>query len=838
MEPVDTAGAPGPAPEVWGRVPQRNRNFTGREALLEQIRHSVSEVAAVVPLPKALHGLGGVGKTQLAVEYAWRYRGLYDLVWWITADQHVLVPPTLASLAPRLGVPLAENVGIEQSAEAVRDALQRGQPYAKWLLIFDNADQPESIKGYIPANGHVLITSRNPRWDTAAMPVSVDVFTRRESVEFLRKRAQGIEARQADELADALGDLPLALEQAGALISLSAISVGDYLDELEKNTRELLGSSKSTEYPQSMTAAWRLSVGLLQDRCPEAVDILRCCAFFGPEPIPRDTFRQGRGVVSTQLGQLLSRPIMVAKAIGELNRFALAKIDAESRTIQVHRLIQALLRDDLTSEAQSSARHEVHLLLANGAPADPEEIETWRHWEGLVAHLTPSRVADCQSPAVRAFAVDALRYLYRKGNYSTARDAAEEMRRKWTEDSGPQHLDVLKVRRHLGNVLWQLGEYDASYAINQETLGMARETLGPEHEETLRVLNNHGANLRARGDFGGAMEQDLLSRRLHEKVFGPAHARTLRVINNLALDRALISDYDGARDLHEQAFLEQTSGEAGTSRWELLNTMIELARVVRLCGDFSDACDAGIDAYDYGRLEFGLQHPLTLRAAKDLSVAKRLLGEVGEALELAENTYTMLGTLFGPRHPDALSAAVTLSNALRESGQLERASELAGQTVAGCADVYGKSHPFTLCTRSNLALLYRLRGRPDEARAIDEEIYAELVARLGPDHDFVLSCAYNLAGDLAALGEATAARDLDLATLKAARRRFDEEHYMIFAGITNLARDLEATGERAEAEQLRGQLRARLERTASSHDHRASMLTSRRVDLDFDPPPL
>ncbi|WP_113704961.1 FxSxx-COOH system tetratricopeptide repeat protein [Nonomuraea lactucae] len=833
------ANAPAKAPEVWGKVPPRNKNFTGREELLAQIRRSIDAVTAVVPLPQALHGLGGVGKTQLAIEYAWRYRGEYDLVWWITADQRVLVPPALAALAPRLGVPQADTVGTEESAEAVCDALRRGDPYSRWLLVFDNADQPESIKGYIPANGHVLITSRNTRWDTAAETVSVDVFARDESVEFLTRRLpHAISEADAYRLAEALGDLPLALEQAGALMAQTAISVDDYLDELAKNTRTLLNAGKSTEYPVSMTAAWRLSVTQLGTRCPEAVEILRCCAFFGPEPIPRDVFRRGSGSLPRRLGELLARPIMLTKAIGELNRFALARIDSDTRTIQVHRLVQALLRDDLSPDEQAGTRHVVHRLLADGAPDDPDDNASWGDWAELVGHLRPSLVADCDDPAVRDFAIKVMRYLYRRGDYRTAREIAEELLDKWTKESGPHDRDVLTVRRHLGNVLWQLGDFDRSYTLNEETLAMMRETLGAEHEQTLAVINNFGANLRARGDFAEARKEDSISRQLHERVFGKTHPNTLRAINNLALDHALVSDYQAARQEHEYAYLEQSTGTAGASKWAILNSMSSLARVVRLCGDFSDACDMGAEAYDYGRDELGVDHPLTLKAAKDLSIAQRMRGDLGEALELAEATYTKLRTLFGVRHPDTLAAAVNMANALRVAGEYGPAFEMTKDTVPRYIEIYGTKHPYTLGCRLNLALMHRLRGRPDESRKTNEEVHESLRDRLGPDHHYTLTCAINLAGDLAALGEHAAARDLDARTLDRLRAHFDEDHYLTFSATRNLVLDLRETGEHMKADRLQEAMSARLHPDSRAGDHREAILAGGRVDMDFDPPPL
>src|SRR5262245_13357319 len=226
-------------PEVWGKIPPRNKNFTGREKLLEKLRSgmtagNVGQVTVVLPqaFPHALHGLGGVGKTQMAVEYAYRYGNEYDLVWWISADQRVLIRSSLALLAPYLDLPSAAAIGVEDVANAVLDALRRGKPYDRWLLIFDNADEPEDIRDVISDGPvHVLITSRNHRWEDVVEAVPVDVFTREESIAFLNKRVRkAIAPGDADRLAEQLGDLPLALEQAGALQAETGMSAVEYIE--------------------------------------------------------------------------------------------------------------------------------------------------------------------------------------------------------------------------------------------------------------------------------------------------------------------------------------------------------------------------------------------------------------------------------------------------------------------------------------------------------------------------------------------------------------------------------------------------------------------------------
>ncbi|GAA3442867.1 hypothetical protein GCM10018955_23050 [Planomonospora venezuelensis] len=469
--------SPARIPEIWGKkVPGKNKNFTGRSAVLARLRESLTSSAdptALLPLPQALHGLGGVGKTQLAIEYAWKYRGEYDVVWWITADQPELVPSALAGLAEGLGLRSAAVVGIEEAAASVREALQRGTPYDRWLLIFDNADEPELIRGMIPDGGpgHVLITSRNSRWSGVAETVTVDVFTREESLAFLNKRVgHEVDRKEADRLATELGDLPLALEQAAALQHQTGMSTEEYIEELHERTRDLLSMGQSTEYPLSMTAAWQLSLEAVESKVPQAGDLLRCLAFFGPNPVPRDVFRRGNKGGGARMGPILKDPVALNQAFAVLNRFALVKVEGDARTVQVHRLVQALLRDSLEPHEREEIRAEVHTLMASGAPADPENNANWRSFGELVPHVRPSGLADSREDAVREFAVNIVRYLFRQGTLGPAENFAEEFLDRWQwRGAGRQDPHVLRLRRHLGSILWQLGKYTECRKLNKET---------------------------------------------------------------------------------------------------------------------------------------------------------------------------------------------------------------------------------------------------------------------------------------------------------------------------------------------------------------------------------
>ncbi|MEV4255086.1 FxSxx-COOH system tetratricopeptide repeat protein [Spirillospora sp. NPDC049652] len=849
---------PAGIPRIWGtKIPARNHNFTGREDLLSALRKGIRSSVAAAVVPYALHGMAGVGKTQLAIEYAHRFRSEYQLVWWIPSAQESLVRSSLAGLAPRLDLPPASKIGVEEAANLVRQALERGEPYGRWLLIFDNADEPEDINAFVPQGpGDVLITSRNPNWKGRGRvaTVEVDVFPRGESVEFLSKRLPGaLLEKDAGRLAEELGDLPLALEQAASLLQESAMSVQDYLALLRDRISDLLLEGEASEYPRPMTAAWRLAVEELERNYPNAVPLLRCCAFFGPEPFPRDVFRRSTEGVSPQLAAILGDTIETSRAVAGLRRYALVRVEIEgdNRTIQMHRLIQGLVRSALSAEDRKRCLSDVHLLLAEATPRDPDLPESWRDFSALYAHVDPTGAIDSTEPKVRAMVLSFVRYLYRSSDQSGGAGFSKRVQDHWSRISPPDDLNVLRARRLRAILLRERGQYSEAYEVNQETLRTMRASERQDDEFRdllLAVIDSSGADLRARGDFRQSREQDEYSLREHESFFGTEHARTIRPMNNLALDYGLVSDYVRARNLQERCF-RLTSARPrpeGVTAFDEALHLNGLARAVRLLGDFRDAMDFGEDALALATEQLGLDHAVTVRASTDLAIARRRAGRYQEALELAEETYDRCLRTFGPIHPDTLASATNLANTYRTMDKQDEALELARTVTERYPEMFGPGHPYVFAVQGNLALLHRVRGETATARSINEKALEGLEGRLGRDHHYPLTVATNLASDLAELGDLAGAVSLGRDTLRRLRSLLGADHPMTLACAANLSVDLEREGRerlsdalQEEGEELYEDTIHRYARVLSLNHPDAMVAAERRhLDCDFDPPPI
>jgi tetratricopeptide (TPR) repeat protein len=829
-------------PRIWGHVPLRNRNFTGREQLLDELQRRVTTDNTVL-LPYALYGLGGVGKTQLAIEYAYRYSNDYEVVWWIQADQPALIRSSFAELAPRLGITGLIPGRVEDAAAAAFDALRRGSPSDRWLLIFDNADQPEEVRIFMPPGpGHIIITSRNRGWAQVIDTIEVDVFTRSDSQKFLSRRISGITDMDADRLAEELGDLPLALDQAASFLMETALTVDTYLQLMHmEGSRVLAENPMSDGYPLPIAAAWSLSVTRLREQDPNAMKLLQLCAFFGAAPISLELLERGRYVLDSPLKQVLSDSIMMSRALRALSRYSLARIDNHRRTLEVHRIIQRLIRDELAPDDHFNLRHEVHLLLAAADPGGPDKVENWQKYADLLAHVGPAEALICRVHEVRKLVQNVVDYLYSTANYTSALSSAEQALAIWTRDSGQDDVDTLIMNRLKSQILRGLARYQESYDLTIATMRQMQTVLGEDHEETLILMNGHCADLRVRGEFKSSLEFTTRMLERHQTIIGVEDPRSFDAMSRLAEDLELNSDYSAAARLHEQIYEEKRAFYARDDHPAVLFTLNAWARTVREQGKYTEALEMAEVCYSgYRELVreklVAEDHPWVLESSLDLVATRSAVGKSAEGLELAHQTHERYRRSLGGAHPNTLVAAISLGNGLRVSGDLKSAGELMEGTLGQYRSVLGNDHPYTMCCALDLAIVRRRQGIAQTSRKLLEEVKNRLTNRLGQEHHYTLACIEELGTTFAALGEANQAVEIYKEALRISEKILGVDHPDTLTCAANLALHLRTVQHEEQAAYLASDIYERFQRVlGGDHPKVRSSAEGQPVDFDISP---
>jgi hypothetical protein len=500
---------------VWN-VPARNLGFTGREGLLAAVgdRLAAGDRAVV----QALAGMGGVGKTQLAIEYAHRFADAYDLAWWVNAEQGGLIGDQFAALGMALGCVQA-GAGVEVVRAAVLGELGQRD---RWLLVFDNAEYPADIRPWLPGGaGHVLITSREHGWAEIAVPVEVDVLARAESVAILQDRVTGLSETDAGRLAADLGDLPLAIAQAAGFMAETGMTAGEYLGLLATRASQLLDEGETGSYPRSLAAATGLIADRLVAEDPVAAELASLCAFLAPEPIPEDLFTGAASKLPGELPERAVDPLAWRQTLARLHRQSLVRVD--QRGLVMHRLTQAILRDRLPSGQAATTRQRAEAILVASNPHDASNPVTWPRWAVLMPHLLAADLAATSSRGLRWMACNACWYLLARGDTRTAHDLARKLHQDWRARLGDDDETVLEAAHYRGWTLFEMGRYAEARDLQEDLVGRTRRLLGEDHPYALTYANQLASDLRELGEVQAArdLDQDTFDRR--RRILGEDH---------------------------------------------------------------------------------------------------------------------------------------------------------------------------------------------------------------------------------------------------------------------------------------------------------------------------
>jgi tetratricopeptide (TPR) repeat protein len=745
--PASTASAPpfpGALPRLWN-LPLRNHHFTGREDLLADVHAALtSNQAAALTQAQAITGLGGIGKSQLAIEYAYRHADEYDVVWWVRAEEPAQLASDYAALAVALDPSLQEEPDQGALIAAARQWLEHG---ARWLLLLDNVGEAKALKDYLPRGGagHVLITSLDPNWGGVATAVAVQTLPRPESVALLEKWL-GRSDPLLDELADELGDFPLALAQAGAYLEETRLSVADYLDLFRKRRAELWQEEHPPrDYPDTVATTWSLSMTSLQSECPAALDLLRLCAYLAPDDIPLAVLREQAKRLPESLAAVAGDQLAVSHVVAALRRYSLVTVEED--LLSLHRLLQAVVRDGLSDDERIWARAAVETVSA-AFPREPEDVRSWPTCAFLLPHALSAvdwaKGCDLAIPAASRVHNQVGVYLFGRAQLAEARAHLEQALRIDEEAGGPDHPHVATDVSNLGRVLHALGDLSGARAHAERALRISERTHGPDHPAVAACVSNLGTVLLALGDLQGARMHFERALRSAEQTPGRDHPAVAIYANNLGTVLQALGDLRGARAHLDQA-LRIDEQVYGPDHPMVAIRLSNLGSVLRDLGDLPGARAHSERALRIGEQAYGPDHPAVAIRANSLGCVLRDLGDLPGARAHFERALRIDEQAYGPDHPTVAIRLCNLGMVLWALGDLPGARVHFDRALCIDEQAYGPDHPEVAMGAWGLGTVLRDLGDLPGARSRLRQALRILNASLGDDHPKTALVRENLA---------------------------------------------------------------------------------------------
>jgi hypothetical protein len=645
--------------------------LAGREELLTQLNDRLADGAGRDPRVVALTGLGGSGKTSVAVEYAHRHLGELGVVWQLPAEDSTVLAAGLAELAAQLGTGGAAGGGDPMAGVHSALAAYPGE----WLLIFDNALGQGEVRAFLPpaGNGRVLITSQSAVWPRG-QAVEVPVLDIEVAAVFLVNRTGDPDSQAAAALARELGGLPLALEQAAAYIETTGTTLARYLSLFQNRRAELLGRGEAADHPETVVATLGLALSRLEAEAPAAAGLLRLLACLAPEPVPLDLLLSDAKIadeldpgVAAVLGPLLGDLVAAGDAVTALRRYSLVT-PAGPGLVLVHRLVQAITLAQVLRDVAGQWEQAAAVLVEAAIPADPRLPAAWPVCALMLPHARA--VLDLTSGGMHEIAL----YLGWSGSYPAARDLFQLITDARADDERYDLEDpsTLTARHELARWTGMAG--DAARARDQlaALLPMRERVSGPEQNSTLTARNDLAGWTGVAGDAAGARDQFAALLPIRERVSGPEHRETLAVRHNLASWTGQAGDAPGAHD-------------------QFASLLPVMDRVL------------------------GPEHVDTLTARNDFAGWTGDAGDAAGARDQYAELLPVMGRVLGPEHPNTLTTRAHLAEWTGDAGDAAGARDQYAELLPIAERVLGPEHPNTLTTRANLAYWTEKAGGDAEA---------------------------------------------------------------------------------------------------------------------------
>jgi len=608
----------------WNVPFPRNPFFTGRKDFLHDLHEALAATGSAAvsqTTSHAISGLGGVGKTQIAVEYAYRRRDEYKAVFWVTASDASMLSSGYSDIARCLDLPQKDLNDQQLVVDAVKRWLDSNEG---WLLILDNADDPSVLPPFMPGEpkGRILFTSRAETLQEVGIPepLKLEELPPDEALDFLLKRTgrkdldDTRELQAAESLAKELEYLPLALEQAAAYIVEKRCKFAAYLKGYEQRRLKLLDSQKPLmgSYPKSVVTTWDANFQAVESASRAAADVLRLSAMLAPEPIPYEVLTEGAGELGPNVSKALAScsedPLVLDELLSHLSRYSLIRRGDDGWS--VHRLVQAVVRERMREDEERVWAERAVNAVSSATPR--VEFVNWPLCERLLPHQ-------------QACAQQVERY-------------------------GIQTQAAGRMLNQAGAYLSDMGRYAETEPLYRRALKICEKVLGPEQSDTALSLNNLAVLLDKRGDYAAAEPFIRRALEIREKVLGSEHPQTALSLNNLAVLLDHRADYDGAEPVYRRA-LEIREKVLGPDHPDTALSLNNLAVLLQERGDLVTAEPLLGRSLEIREKVLGPEHPHVAQSLDGLAVLLYARGDYAAAEPLLRRALAICEKSLGPEHP-------------------------------------------------------------------------------------------------------------------------------------------------------------------------------------------
>lgn len=726
---------------------RRNDLFTGRQTLLVQMRQMLFSVA-----PKrynhrvALHGLGGVGKTQLALEYAYSQKDNYERVYWISAVSEDTLFAGFQELATKSGW-IHKNAKLAPK-ELVSLVQRKLQKLKSWLMVFDNLDNFEIADSYFPdvdTDKHLLMTTRNPHHhQIPAEGVEVTVLEIDEATDFLLTRSNTSskppERAEATLIVNELGCLPLAIEQAAAYIRETLKDIFKYISSYRKSQKahhHRHSKGNRQYYQESLATTWNLSFRQLSE---DAGQLLRLMAFLNPDGILTNFLEEGKNGLDLRLRNCIGDFDSFSDALGELERFSLIRRQADvagGHLVTIHRLVQAVVRDAMEWQLFSDMSVNAIQLCISGFPAGdfqdhPILAKCRRYYSQVTGPMSMipihPRNLGCLLHRLGVF-------LAADGKFEEAVKMLERAKEVSEKTVGKENSYTLNAATDLAWAYYENGRPSDSLALAEKLLHLRAGM--DDDEATLSLMGGIAGLYCSQGQYQISAEKQAEVVEKSKRILGPEHRDTLRAIEVLSLIFVLDGRWTEAEGL-QAAVLEVRRRILGEDSLLTYVSLSNLSGLYQYQGKY-DLARRLTEPVVEARVRLLGDHPWTFWAKMGLGAAWAECGMFTESLKMLEEASDGLAATMGLEHPLTLIAKANLGYGYSDQKQFEKSISLLESTIEVAQRVSGADHFCTLWMKDCLAQVYYRHAKLDRAITLLGEVLKARERVLRDGHCLTLS---------------------------------------------------------------------------------------------------